>query len=235
MSAGWFAAAAAVLANDEVSFVPAQDQLGSDVSNPWTLRDALVVSGGIHRKAGPLAYWEWRRLVDELNAALSRLGAVIEEASAERWSNTSGRTRQEVVDLLSDCAKDDMAVPSSPTLRPWCDPSLIRTCRVPFVPVAAVVHAWSSMACSVAEFVDRFDLQKTTDPWTLLDRVDAEIAFTDPPDGVAAIAEVFRAAMAAQDPEIYSPSALLWWLLEHDPKAELETAVTLAQTSAGKV
>ena len=173
-------------------------------------------------------------MVDEINAALTRLGAQLEEDSAERWSNASGRTRQEVVDLLSDCAKDDMAVPSTATLRPWCDPSLIRTCRVPFVPVAAVVHAWSAVACSVAEIVDRFELEKSTNPWTMLDRVDAEIAFTDPPDGVTAHAEVFRAAMAAQHPEIHSPSAFLWWLLEHDPKATLETAVTIAQVSAGK-
>lgn len=230
MSAEWFAAAAATLASDEVAFVPAQDQLGANVSSPWTLRDALLVSGRMRRKAGPLACWEWRGLVGELNAALARLGSALDEVDAERWSNAAGRTRQEVIDLLLGCAEDDVDVPSAATLRPWCDPSLLRTCRVPFVPLAALVHAWSARSASVAEIVEHFGLAETTDPWTLLDRVDAEIAFTEAPDDVAAKADVFRGAMASRVPELHSPCALLCLLVEHSPAADLEASVDLAQS-----
>lgn len=228
---GWISAAAETLEQYDVAFVPAQDQLESDVSNPWTLRDAFVVGAGCHRKAGPFAYWEWRHLGSELNEGWSRIEAALDVESAERWSNTSGRMKQEVIDVLRQVAgRGDLETPDPPTLRPWCDPSLVRTCRVPFVPLAAVVHAWALTPGTVAEQVRRLGIEVTTDPWTLLDRAEAEIAFTDPPDDVGKFAGAFRASLAAQVPEMYSPAVLFCEMAEADPTADLAACVQNAES-----
>lgn len=228
---GWFSGAAETLDRGDVAFVPAQDQLESDVSNPWTLRDALVVSAGCHRKAGLFAYWEWRSLVDHLNEAWFRIEAALDVGSAERWSNRSGRTKQEAIDVVRQVSADgDMDLPDAATLRPWCDPSLVRTCRVPFVPLAAVVHAWALRPGTVKELVRRLDVEATTDPWTLLDRAEAEIAFTDSPENVSEFAGVFRSSMAAQVPEMYSPAALLCEMASAVPTADLAACVNYAES-----
>jgi len=214
------AAAREILASDDVEFVASLDQLESDLVGPWTLRDALVVASGCDRKVGPFAYWEHREIGDALTRVWERVAEHVDAPSPEGWSSSKGRTKAEILNVLGSAldAGDDIAAPEPVTMRPWCTTKLVRTCRIPFVPLAAVVHAWSHRGGKLRGLLDHFEIDGTTDPWTILDRVEPEIRDIPAAEDTGDIADFLRGRMHAAEPEIYSPARLL---------AELDRQLTL--------
>lgn len=215
------ATAREILASDDVEFVASLDQLESDVVGPWTLRDALVVASGCDRKVGPFAYWEHREIGDALTKVWERVAEHVDAPSPERWSSSKGRTKAEILNVLDSAldAGEDIAAPESVTMRPWCTTKLVRTCRIPFVPLAALVHSWGDRGGKLRGLLDQYGIDATTDPWTILDRVDPEIRDLPAPQDVGGIADHLRSCMHAVEPEIYSPARLL---SELDPRLTLD-------------
>lgn len=215
------AAAREILASDDVEFVASLDQLESDVVGPWTLRDALIVASGCDRKVGPFAYWEHREIGDSHRRVWERLAEHVDAPSPEVWSSSKGRTKADVLDVLNSAlgAGDDIAAPETVTMRPWCTTKLVRTCRIPFVPLAALVHAWSHRGGKLRDLLDHFEIDATTDPWAILDRVEPQIREVRAAEDVADIADFLRSRMHDAEPEIYSPARLL---SELDPRLTLD-------------
>lgn len=214
------AAAREILASDDIEFVASLDQLESDVVGPWTLRDALVVASGCDRKVGPFAYWEHREIGDALTRVWERVAVHVDAPSPEGWSSSKRRTKAEILNVLDRAldAGGDIAAPQSVTIRPWCTTKLVRTCRIPFVPLAAVVHAWAHRGGGLQDLLEHFGIDAMTDPWILLDRVEPEIRDLPAAENAADIADFLRSRMHAAEPEIYSPARLL---------AELDPLLTL--------
>lgn len=214
------AAAREILASDDVEFVASLDQLDSDVVGPWTLRDALIVASGCDRKVGPFAYWEHREIGGAINQVWDRLAEHV-DAPPEGWSSSKGRTKADVLTALDSAlgAGDDIAAPESVTMRPWCTTKLVRTCRIPFVPLGALVHAWGPRGGKLQGLLDHFEIDATTDAWTILDRVEPEIRNVPAVQDVADIADYLRGCMHDAEPEIYSPALLLAGL---DPRLTLD-------------
>lgn len=205
------AAAREILAGDDVEFVASLDQLESDVVGPWTLRDALVVASGCDRKVGPFAYWEHREIGDAINQVWDRLAEHVDAPSAEGWSSSKGRTEADVLAALDSAldAGDDIAAPESVIMRPWCTTKLVRTCRIPFVPLGALVHSWGHRGGELQDLLDHFEIDETTDPWTILDRVEPGIRDMPASEDVADVADFLRSRMHTAEPEMYSPALLL--------------------------
>jgi len=207
---GLLAAARKILSNDDVEFVASLDQLESDVAGPWTLRDALVVASGCDRKAGPFAYWEHREIGAAMNQAWDRLGAHVDGSSVQGWSRAKGRTKADVLGALDQALADgDVAVATELTMRPWCTTKLIRTCRIPFVPLAALAHSWSARGGSLGDLLGHFEIDALTDPWQILDRAEPTIRDVPAPPDTSELADYLRGRMNESEPEIYSPARLL--------------------------
>lgn len=174
--AGVAATAADVLRSEEVRFVPA---LAGESVSGWTLRDALVSALGCDRRAGPLAYWEWESLYSSLERTRTAIANRLDlspKVDAERWANQGARTLEEVLRALDAVSEDeDLPVPAVPTRRAWCDPKVVTRCRVPFVPLAAVTHAWGAMDRPWFEVADELGLTAELTSWELLRKIDPVI------------------------------------------------------------
>ena len=193
---GIIADARDLLAGETRAFVPAL--AGSEAAG-WTLRDALVTAAGCDRTAGPMAYWEWRDVHDVLDAARQRLARHLGTSmatDAERWANQSGRTLDEVLSVLdAGCSEGDIDAPSQLTMRPWCNPKTVSTCRVPFIPLAATVHAWTMHGGTWADISGRYGLTRSTTSWQSLDAIEPDIRDSAPPPDVYEQAMALRAWM----------------------------------------
>jgi hypothetical protein len=140
---------------------------------------------------------------------------------AERWANQPDRTLEEVLAALDAVAADqDVPLPREVRKRPWCDPRTITTCRVPFVPLAALVHGWGSPQEPWTNVVERFGLVRQMTSWDLLDRIDPQIRDLPAPAEAAVIAAALRGWMSRQD-EYVAPVSWLFSVTADDPEMSL--------------
>ena len=163
------------------------------------------------------------------------------------WSNRPERTWSDIKSLLASSPGLAFEVPGDLTLRPWCTPKLVSSCRIPFVPVAAVVHfALAQMPeASLGQVLERFEIVAGLDPWELLRIVDPTIRSSMAPPGVGLLAgrivdvAVRRSEeLAAADPLMSGAlisSAQVLWLTAGDPElrdvavSELESLLPAAR------
>jgi hypothetical protein len=172
-----------------------------------TVRHALLTALGCDPRAGTLAYWEWEKIDALLRDSWAALD-LVEGQNVELWVNDKERTRAEVVDRLRS-ARTAVVRPEPFMLRPWCRLSLVRTCRIPYVPVASVLHVWLSGRRPLGRVLDEMVIERGTDPWEVLRRADAVAGALPSPDGVADCADAVRVWMLGQTPQRYSPAAAL--------------------------
>lgn len=212
---GIIEAAARHLRSDEASFVPA---LSDSSQSSWTLRDALLAGSGCDRSAGPLAYWEWQEIDSGLEEARQRISGHVGAPGPmgpERWANQKDRSLEEVLDVLDAAGGDgDVELPPEVTLRPWCDPTVVSRCRIPYIPLAAVVHAWTLDGGSLKELLGRYEIRADTPSWTVLEIVDEHIAHTQPADAVEDLAWNLRVWMDSESSAVSLASKWLWELTE---------------------
>lgn len=219
---GIIAGAAATLRRDDVRFAPALKAAGGS----WTLRSALLEAAGCDRRAGPLGYWQWREIHSTLDAARARIAEHAQlpaRMDAERWANQAERTLEEVLAALDAVPdSDDVTPPGELQLRPWCDVRAASTCRVPYVPLAALVHGWGPpQQRSWSSMVEHFGLTVGMTSWSLLDRIDPDIRQIPPPPEVAETAAVLRRWMALDD-DATAPVEWLFRVTENATGQSLE-------------
>lgn len=205
-------------------FVPVGDATHTGTA-PSTLHELLVESCGCHRTAGPLAYFEHREIDAALRDARSRLAAIV-GTDPEGWADQASRTAVEVIAACeAAAAAGDVDVPGAVTLRPWCRTASVFTCRIPFIPLATVVHWWLTHPGPVGALVDTFDLGDVPDPWTLLDRV--EPAAGRETSGAAMVEEIRTTAVLlrdwvhAQEPEVVTATQVFLRAADADPTMDL--------------
>ncbi|WP_425413684.1 DUF6197 family protein [Nitriliruptor alkaliphilus] len=218
---GVAAEAATVLQSDMVQFVPA---LAAEGASAWTLRDALIAACGCDRRAGPMAYWEWQ----ELHATLRRTREVVARhagvplgVNVEQWANQPSRTLEEVIGALHAVpVADDLPIPPSPSLRPWCDPKVASRCRIPYIPLAALVHAWGDRDRPWSDVARSFELVAAMSSWDLLRAIEPSIRDAAPAEEVADIAWTLR-GWKSLVAESAAPSRWLHSVAEDDPTITL--------------
>lgn len=92
----------------------------------------------------------------------------------------------------------DIKAPPRVTIRPWCDPKTASTCRIPFVPLAALTHTWTQQAEPWHDLVERYQLTPSTSPWQMLDAIDPDIRDSTMPPSVPRNAAALRDLMGEQ-------------------------------------
>lgn len=173
-----------------------------------TLRSHLVRALGCDSRAGALAYWDWQ----EINALLGQCWAALAPVTGpapELWSNAADRTVTQVIDALRS-VPSDVPAPTTPfEPRPWSNPSVVRTCRIPFVPVVSVAHVWLAEQGPLRQSLDRLGVTEGSDPWDVLRAADPVARAIDPPADVRDVADAIRSWMVDQTPARYSPAKAL--------------------------
>jgi len=202
-------------------FVPAQEHKNTQVTDPWTLGDALWVAAGCKRKTAAFPCWEHREITAPVSRAWELLASKTDGVDPHIWANQTGRTLPEVLAVLDSAgAEGDVDAYPTMTLRPWCHLNMVSTCRIPYVPLAAVVHAYKLRSGSLTDLLAEFEIDAKTDPWTILDRIEPTIVETDSPDGVREMADTLRLMMHA-NPPIFTPSRVLVMVAEGEPTTGL--------------
>lgn len=219
---GLFTAAGQLLADPATLLVAVEDRNAKTPAAALSARDILVTAAGCQASAGTFAYWEWRDLDAAINTAWDRLTPIVGEPGA-RWADRAGRTTGELLTAFDQARRDgDVKPPPAVTLRPWSRPNVQRTCKVPFVPLAVVLHAWSLDGGTLSELWSRYDLHGAT-TWELLDRLEPRVAHRPDPGGIAAGAELVRSWMAAKTPApVLAPTVLFDVALASGPSATLD-------------
>lgn len=217
-----------LLESDERAFVGDPGATGA----AWTLRDAMLTALGCHRRAGTLAYWEWRELHAALQAARELLHAhtgAPPQMDAERWANQPSRTLDEVLAAIEAVPEEqDVDVAASVSLRPWCDPTTAGKCRIPFVPLACLVHGWGDPTRGWSATADRLGLTPASTSWDVLDRLEPEIRGVPAPEATAASAWALRRWMGL-DETATSPVRWLFDVTADDPTASLSKLTERAE------
>ena len=219
------ATTAEVLREEGRQFGPA---LGGVNASAYTLRHALLMASGCHRRAEPVAYWEWESIYDALRAARSTVAAYAPHTATpdlERWANQPGRTLTEVLDALDAVpASEDVPVPPSATRRPWCHPDTVATCRLPFVPLGVIVLAWEDPERPWAEVAGQFGLTPYVTSWDLLRRLDPQTRHAPPFPGLRRQVHNLHKRMSAQITAL-SPVGWLFASAEGEPGLPLTRLV----------
>ena len=222
---GLVATAAEVLREEGRQFGPA---LGSVNASAYTLRHALLTASGCHRRAEPVAYWEWESIYDALGAARSTIAAYAPHTTTpdlERWANQPGRTLTEVLDALDAVpASEDVPAPPSITRRSWCHPDTVATCRLPFVPLGMIVLAWGDPERPWEEVVGQFGLTPEMTSWDLLRRLDPPTRHAPSPPDLRGQVRNLHKRMSAQTTAL-SPVGWLFASAEGEPGLPLTKLV----------
>lgn len=177
-----------------------------DNPGAWTLRDLFLTAAGADRRAGTIAYFEHRELTDALRGCFAVLTDTLKQ-DAVVWAAAKGRRHADVAELLGRCTAD-VDPPTTLRRRPGSDPSVIRTCRIPYVPLAAAVHVMDVTGATIEEVVDEHQLV-SADPWVMLERLDPRIADHTPTVDVRTHAEALRLWLQGQQPDTFSPGPFL--------------------------
>lgn len=225
-------AAAAESLRSERRFVPA---LRAGESGGWTLRDAFVTACGCRREAGPLAYWQWEEVYGVLRAARE---AVVAHADVpvgmelERWANLPSRTLEEVLEALTAVPDSaDVPPPQELSPRPWCKLTVASTCRIPFVPLAALIDAWEDPKRPWSQVRDQYGLEPGVSVWEVLRRVDPVIRNRRSRSSVRQDAVLLRAYMAQS--EDVDPVRWLDSVEARDAGSDLVTLREVAREATG--
>jgi hypothetical protein len=228
---GLMRAAVGLLEDPSVAFAPAEEQTPATPANTLAGRDLLLAAAGCRASIGSFPYWEWREIDAAANDVWARLTPLVDEP-ADRWIDRRGRSRSQIIDILNRATDDaDIDGPSTLTLRPWIRPSLLRTCRVPFIPLAVLFHAWQQDGGGLADALARDGLTAETTAWELLDRIEGRIAHTPAPDGVYEATEACRNWMRRQQPLPWtSPCRFLVHACTQVPDADLAELRAWANT-----
>lgn len=224
---GILADASDVLKSRSESFQPA---LGATEAAAWTLRDALLTAAGCDRVAGPMAYWEWQEIHEVLTQARERLRPHIEApgtVDAEQWANQAGRSLDEVLAALNVAREDgDIAAPEVLNMRPWCDPKVVSTCRLPFVSLAATVLAWTVHGDRWGDFATDYELTSSSTSWRTLDAIEADIRDVEPAPDLRELAMTLRAWMREQT---HTANSTRWLFSVCDGSTQLPELVERAR------
>ena len=225
---GVAADAARVLRSEHVRFAPGMVSGGT---SSWTLRDALVAACGCDRHAGHLAYWQWETVQAALKAVRSVLASsagLPPTLDVERWANQPTRTAEEVLEVLESVqSEDDVEVSEAPSMRSWCDPKIVVTCRIPYIPLAALVHAWGDRERPWSDLVAEFRLAPDLSSWDLLRRVDPAIRDLPAPQGVQDAARQLRAWQGSQSASV-APVRWLFAVTDDSPETALDSLLQRA-------
>ena len=229
---GVAAGAARVLRSEHVRFAPG---MVSDGTSSWTLRHALVAACGCDRHAGHLAYWQWETVqaaLQAVRAVLASNAGLPPSLDVERWANQPTRTVEGVLEVLDSVqSTDDVEVPQAPSMRSWCDPKVVATCRIPFIPLAAVVHAWGDRERPWSELVAEFQLARDLSSWELLRRVDPAIRDLPAPQGVQDAARQLRAWQGSQSASV-APVRWLFAVTDDSPETTLNALLQRADEAS---
>ena len=153
----------------------------------------------------------------------------------EQWANQPSRTIDEVLDVLDAVAADgDIDAPDPPTLRPWCSTKTAARCRIPYIPLAAVVHAWGDGDRSWSSVVDEYRLDPDLSPWEALQRLDPVIRDVAPHPDVADAAWELREWLIAEE-HSYSQIRWLFDVTENEPTTDLPTLRKRAVVAAAEL
>ncbi len=161
---------------------------GSGVDVRDSVRDAIVAALGCHPRLGLLGYWEVAELRPLRSAALDSLGG---HEFATRYRVSASDLWPELRDAVLSCWQlSELEAPESVTVRPWCDPKVVSTGRIPFVPVASVCQVALSAhrAGGLKAACDELGVSRTEDPWMFMDRTDPTVREQDPAAGTAELA-----------------------------------------------
>jgi hypothetical protein len=170
-----------------------------------TLRSHLLEALGCDARAGALAYWDWEELWVLVGRCWDAMAEVV-GPQAELWSNAGERTVGDVVAVLRK-ASSDVVVPAEPfERRPWALPTVVRTCRIPFVPVASVTQVWLTEGESLGPVLERLAITSTTGPWDVLRAADPIARDLEVPAGLREVADQVRSSMVDRGPAQYSPA-----------------------------
>lgn len=178
---------------------------GAPVSVP-TLNSHLLDALGCDSRAGAIAYWDWEQIQALIRECWASIGAVV-GPRPELWSNEANRTLDEVVAVL-DKALCSVVVPAEPfERRPWSMPTVLRTCRIPFVPIASVAHIWLAEVDSLGSVLGRLAIDASSDPWDVLRSADPVARDLAAQPEVRDVADAIRRSMLDGPWVQYSPAA----------------------------
>lgn len=191
-------------------------------------RDAVLGLLGVDPGLGTLAYWHSHGL----DAVVKVVRRHLDEAAGgdlERWwSAASAADRQAVIDQ-ADVPHVVVA------LRPWIEPRVQWGTRIPFVPLAAFLHAMDvGPHKTVATTADAYGITTGTTPWELLEGLDDRIVGAPVPDDLPGVASGLRLAFNDQPDDettVYNPAR---WLLELHSAATWDVLAAVASDAAAK-
>lgn len=173
-----------------------------------TLRSHIIRTLGCDKRAGVIAYWDWQ----EITALISECWTALEPVTGPRpelWSNEPDRTVTQIIDALRS-AVGDIAVPETPfERRPWSKPGTVSTCRIPFVPLASVIHVWLAEQVPLRQVLDDLNLRMGSDPWEILRAADPVARNLPEPTDVRVVADEVKKWMSDQVPQRHSPAIAL--------------------------
>ena len=161
---------------------------GSGVDVRDSVRDAIVAALGCHPRLGLLGYWEVAELRPLRDAALDSLGG---HEFATRYRVSSSDLWPELRDVVSSCEQlTKLQAPESVTMRPWCDPKVVSTGRIPFIPVASVCQVALSahQPDGLKAACDVLGVSRSEDPWMFIARTDPIVRGQVPASGTAELA-----------------------------------------------
>lgn len=191
-------------------------------------RDAVFRLLGVDGELGTLAYWRSHVLDAAVKSVRRDLEAAAGGELEQWWPAASGADRQAVIDQVD---VPDVVV----ELRPWVLPRVQWGTRVPFVPLAAFLHA---MATGSHKTVDAtagaYGIAAGTTPWELLESLDDHIADAPVPDDLPSLASGVRLAFHDQPEDettIYNPAR---WLLELHSAATWDVLAAVASDAVAK-
>lgn len=198
------------------------------VAGEQSARGAILAVLGVDAGLGTLGYWRSH----VLDGAVKSVRSDLKEAAGgdlERWWPAAPVEDREALTAELD-------VPDVPlALRPWIEPRVQWGTRIPFVPLAAFLHAMDvGSHKTVATTADAYGITTGTTPWELLEALDDQIADAPVPDDLPGVASGLRLAFNDQPDDettVYNPAR---WLLELHSAATWDVLAAVASDAAAK-
>lgn len=191
-------------------------------------RNATFTLLGIDPAVGTLAYWRSHVLAGAVTVVRARL----EEAAGgdlERWWPAASVADREALIAQIDVPEVPLA------LRPWIDRRVQWGTRIPFVPLAAFLHAMAAGSHkTVTKTAGAYGITPGTTPWELLEVLDDHIAGAAAPEDLPVVASGLRLAFHDQPDDettIHNPAR---WLLELHAAATWDVLAAVASDADAK-
>lgn len=199
-----------------------------EVADEPTARDAVFGLVGVDASVGTLAYWRSHVLDAAVKSVRSQLEVAVGGDLERSWPSTSVADRQAVI---GEVDVPDVVV----ALRPWVDGRVQWGTRIPFVPLAAFLHAMAAGSHkTVAAAADAYGIARGTTPWEVLEALDDHIADAPVSEDLLVVAAGLRLAFHDQPDDettMYNPTR---WLLELHSAATWDVLAAVAHDAAAK-